>query len=223
MPPEDVGAGFAGPPVSYSEIEPELRTGYLMLLHGGERESREIEFVTNSPYSHVGMIVRPDPSKPALIWQTGPRPIVPDPQTGTRHGGAQLGLLGEMIEYVSDPARFEGVFIRRLKMRRSPTFETAVLRTIAAYDGTPFPTMVEMVEDWVAGRLHIPTTPKRAFCAELVAETFQMAGLLGNDPPANGYSPGDFGDEPARVRLRGGATLLDVVPIAPVTVPAPRS
>lgn len=53
----------------YEELEPRLRTGDILLFHGDSRRSRVIEGVTRSKFSHVGMIVRPDPAKAPLLWR----------------------------------------------------------------------------------------------------------------------------------------------------------
>jgi hypothetical protein len=64
-----------------------------------------------------------------------------------------------------------------------------------------------MLEDWLAGQVHVVTTDKRMYCAELVAATFVRMGLLPSDPPANFYDPKDFGIEYDRVPWLKGAKL----------------
>ena len=62
--------------------------------------------------------------------------------------------------------------------------EDAVLRTIARLDGTPFPSAARLASGWLRGRL--PPVSRRAreaaletaYCAEIVAVTYQAMSLL---------------------------------------------
>lgn len=205
------------PAVRFEVLEPNLRTGDLMLLHGTSSESVAIEDITHSPYSHVGMIVRPDRTRPALVWQTGPAPIVKDPQVQGLHAGAQLGLASDVFGYIADHG--EAIYVRQMEFLRTPDFEKRTMQVVARLDGTPFPTLWQMAFDWAVGHLHISTTSKHEYCAQLVADTLIQLGLLGSDPPMNDYSPGDFGVGGAGVKLLLGATLRGefLVEVTPAT------
>jgi len=124
---------------------------------------------------------------------------------------------------------------------RQATMEDAVLRSVARLSGTPFPTTLRLARRWVGGRgarvraLRIPlrAVPRRreesaglesaglesAYCAEVVASTYQAMGLLPGDRAVNWYDPGRFwsGDD---LRLLGGAGLGDEIEVA---VPARRA
>jgi hypothetical protein len=86
--------------------------------------------------------------------------------------------------------------------------EDAVLRTIARLDGTPFPSTARLVTRWLRGR--VPALPWRrpardpdttddtragletAYCAEVVAVTYEEMGLLPQRRRPNWYDPGRF-------------------------------
>ena len=123
---------------------------------------------------------------------------------------------------------------------RQAAMEEAVLRSVARLSGTPFPTTIRLARRWVGGRgarvraLRLPgragpgraVTGRReesaglesAYCAEVVASTYQAMGLLPADRAVNWYDPGRFwsGDD---LRLLGGAGLGDEIAVA---VPARR-
>jgi len=61
--------------------------------------------------------------------------------------------------------------------------EEAVLRTVARLDGTPFPSTTRLAGRWLKGRLPVGSARalqrlESAYCAEVVAETYQAMGLL---------------------------------------------
>jgi hypothetical protein len=76
--------------------------------------------------------------------------------------------------------------------------EDAVLRTIARLDGTPFPSTAQLASRWLLGRVPTPGYQgggaglETAYCAEVLAVTYQAMGLLpGGRRPAR-YDPGSF-------------------------------
>jgi hypothetical protein len=200
---EDSGS----PTIRYEDLLPTLRTGDVFLFHGDSLISRVVERVTGSRFSHAAMIIRPDPAKPPMLWQTGPDPIVEDEETHSMHGGAQLGLLDADLKLMGIPKFGDVPFVRRLQVERGPDFETLALQAVADIDGRPFPSNPEMLENWLLGLLHIATSDRTLFCAQLVAATFVRMGLLPLDPPVNFYDPKDFSTEYDRLPWLKGATL----------------
>jgi hypothetical protein len=76
--------------------------------------------------------------------------------------------------------------------------EDAVLRTIARMDGTPFPSVARLSSRWLTGRLpavrHRPPEAglETAYCAEVLAVTYQAMGLLPGRRRPNWYDAGRF-------------------------------
>ena len=193
--------------IAYDELVPKLRTGDVVVFHGVSFASRAIERVTGSRYSHAAMIYRPDPDGPPMLWETGPDPIVEDPRTRSRHGGAQLGYLDQALRTMNRPAFGDTPYVRQLEFERTDEFERMASQVVQELEGRPFPSLLQMAGDWLAGQLHFVTTDKRMYCAELVAATFMRLGLLPFDPPDNFYDPKDFSVEYDRVPWQRGARL----------------
>jgi hypothetical protein len=73
--------------------------------------------------------------------------------------------------------------------------EDAVLQTIARLDGTPFPSTAQLAGGWVRARLpgaRQGTSVETAFCADVLARTYQSMGVLGAERPSAFYDPGSF-------------------------------
>lgn len=211
----------ASPKVRYDDIEPSLATGDVLFFHGSEASSLRIEHKTHSEFSHAAMVIRPDQTKPPLIWQAGPEAMIEDYFTKTKHAGAQLSDLREMLTVWAhlDPS-YTG-YLRQLTFKRSPAFETVALWASVGLDGTPFPALQDMLKEWKAGHKHQTIPDQTFFCSELVAHTFMMMGLLPFDPPANAYAPGDFSTQRQPLRWQRGAALGPQYQLEPPSDPTP--
>ena len=84
--------------------------------------------------------------------------------------------------------------------------EDAVLRTIARLDGTPFPSTTRLASRWLLGRTPAirrqardttlqtrDTTLETAYCAEVLAITYQAMGLLRVSAIRAGLTPAGSG------------------------------
>ena len=114
-------------------------------------------------------------------------------------------------------------WLRQLHQPIAGEMEDAVLRTIARLDGTPFPSTAKLASRWLRGRRPVPRwrpVPRRpppadletAYCAEVVAATYQAMALLPGDRGPSWYDPGRFwsGDE---LRLTDGFVLGDEIAV----------
>jgi hypothetical protein len=206
-------------PIPLAEALDVNRTGDLWIFRGRSPADRAIRLSTNSPINHVGMTLALD-DLPPLLWHAELGRSLPDLWSGDRHRGVQLhdahdAVLLWATRYGQD------VWLRQLDAPVTRSMEDAVLRTVARLDGTPFPSTVRLASRWLAGR--VPLRRRRpgsaletAYCAEVVALTYQAMGLLPDDHRPNSYDPGSFwsGDD---LPLTGHAQLG--IEIA-VTVPA---
>jgi hypothetical protein len=195
------------PTVRYEDLEPRLCTGDLFLFHGGSRRSRIIETATGSEFSHIGMVVRAQDGKLPLLWQSDPRPVTEDLVDNAEHGGAQLNELSAALAVMTSPDYGDTPYVRQLIVEAAPDLDEEVLRAIASMDATSFPSLLKILKEWVLGHLHVSTSEKRMYCAEVLAHTYQRMGLLPPDPPANAYSPRDFSEQHEKLRLLRGASL----------------
>ncbi|MCP9622915.1 hypothetical protein FOH10_01395 [Nocardia otitidiscaviarum] len=201
------------------------RTGDIWLFRGYSTADRAIRMTTNSPVNHVGMSVVLD-DLPALIWHAELGRSLPDMWTGTAHRGVQLHNLRDAV-LVWAHRYGQRAWLRQLDRPVTREMEDSLLRTIARLDGTPFPSTASLAGRWLRGRIRIPRRRdaaarelENAYCAEIVAATYQAMRLLPQRRSPNWYDPGRFwsGDE---LRLENGFALggeIEVrVPDAPNT------
>lgn len=189
------------------------RTGDIWLFRGHSTADRMIRMTTNSPVNHVGMSVVID-DLPALIWHAELGRSLPDLWSGTTHRGAQLHNLRDAVLVWAE--RYgQQAWLRQLEPPATREMEDRALRAVARLDGTPFPSTAALAARWFRGRVRLPRRrPRRpdtrqvenAYCAEIVAATYQAMGLLPGNRSPDWYDPGRFwsGD---RLRLTDGHVL----------------
>lgn len=201
----------------------QTRTGDIWLFRGHTLADRAIRVGTNSPVNHVGMSVVIE-DLPPLMWHAELGRSLEDLWSGNRHRGVQLHDLRAAV-LVWTRRYGQHAWLRQLEHPPLPGMEDALLRTIARLDGTPFPSTTRLASRWLLGRLPIPRRPGRgpaggpadgpqgpdraletAYCAEVVAATYQSMGLLSGERQPQWYDPGRFwsGDE---LELVAGARL----------------
>ena len=188
-------------------------TGDLWLFRGRSLADRAIQTVTNAPVNHVGMVVALD-DLPPLMWHAELGRSLKDMWSGTHQRGAQLHDLRDAVVTWHDKYG-QRAWLRQLDHAVTREMEDAALKTVARLDGTPFPSTAKLASRWARGR--VPVRPKgeatleSAFCAEIVAVTYEEMGLLPKRRP-NWYDPGKFwsGDD---LELLGGAKLGEEIEI----------
>jgi len=192
--------------VTLDEAVDLARTGDVWLFRGHKVADRAIQVATNSPVNHVGMSVAIE-DLPPLMWHAELGRSLPDVWTGTRHRGVQLHDLREAVMVWA--ARYgQRAWLRQLDPAVTAEMEGAVLRTIARLDGTPFPSTARLASGWLLGRVNPGrgADPQTAYCAQVLAETYQAMGLLPGGSRPDRYDPGSFwsGDN---LGLSGGFQL----------------
>ncbi|ANZ43122.1 hypothetical protein BBK82_29405 [Lentzea guizhouensis] len=189
------------------------RTGDVWVFRGRSAADRAIQAMTNSPVNHVGMAVVLD-DLPPLMWHAELGKSLKDMWSGTHHRGAQLHDLRDAVVTWHDKYG-QRAWLRQLDHPVTREMEDAALQTIARLDGTPFPTTARLASRWVRGRVPLrakaDATLESAFCAEIVAVTYEAMGLLPKRRP-NWYDPGRFwsGDD---LELLDGAKLGEEIAV----------
>jgi hypothetical protein len=186
------------------------RTGDIWLFRGHAAADRAIQVATNSPVNHVGMSVVIE-DLPPLMWHAELGRSLPDLWSGTRHRGVQLHDLRDAV-LVWATKYGQRAWLRQLDGQVTREMEDAVLRTIARLDGTPFPSTTRLAAKWLGGRVPVighadsEASLETAYCAEVLASTYQAMGLLPSGRRANWYDAGRFwsGD---RLKLSAGFRL----------------
>jgi hypothetical protein len=186
----------AGVPIGLEEALDLTRTGDIWVFRGRKLADRAIQVTTNSPVNHVGMsVVIGD--LPPLMWHAELGRSLPDLWSGTHQRGVQLhDLRAAVIVWATRYG--QRAWLRQLEHPITREMEDAVLRTIARLDGTPFPATFRLGWRWLRGR--VPNlkhaTPdldlEAAYCAEVVALTYQAMGLLSDRRRPNWYDAGRF-------------------------------
>jgi hypothetical protein len=209
-----------------------VRTGDVWLFRGTSRADRAIRGITNAPVNHVGMAVVLD-DLPPLMWHAELGRSLLDVWSGTHNRGVQLNDLREAV--LQWGHRYgQRAWLRQLAGTVDREMEDALLRTIARLDGTPFPSTARLVGRWLRGRVPTlcrrarpaeaaaakPTTLETAYCAEVVAVTYEEMGLLARPRRPSWFDPGRFwsGDQLA---LRPGFVLGGEIPVE-LPLPARR-
>ncbi|MFG1660873.1 hypothetical protein ACGFIY_30480 [Micromonospora chersina] len=207
--------------ISLDEAVELTRTGDLWVFRGRSVPDRAIQLTTNSPVNHVGMAVVLD-DMPPLMWHAELGRSLPDMWTGTHQRGVQLHDLRDAVCVWAN--RYgQRAWLRQLEPPADTAMEEAVLRTVARLDGTPFPSTAQLAWRWARGRVPNLRRPRpsitdgggvpvrdraleTAYCAEVVAVTYEAMGLLPAGRRPNWYDPGRFwsGDD---LDLTGGAQL----------------
>ena len=182
--------------ISLDEAVDLASTGDVWLFRGHTMADRAIQVATNSPVNHVGMAVAIE-DLPPLMWHAELGRSLPDVWTGTRHRGVQLHDLREAV-IVWGAKYGQRAWLRQLDPVVTSEMEDAVLRTIARLSGTPFPSTTRLASRWLLGRVPVRgrqgggADPETAFCAQLLAETYQAMGLLPGNRRPDRYDPGSF-------------------------------
>ena len=172
------------------------RTGDVWLFRGHSVADRAIQVATNSPVNHVGMSVVID-DLPPLMWHAELGRSLPDVWSGTRHRGVQLHDLRGAVTVWATRYGQRG-WLRQLDPAVTREMEDAVLQTIARLDGTPFPSTTRLASRWLLGRGPAVGRQARdvgletAYCAEVLAVTYQAMGLLAGTRDPNWYDAGRF-------------------------------
>jgi len=198
-------------------------TGDVWLFRGHKVADRAIQVATNSPVNHVGMSVVLD-DLPPLMWHAELGRSLPDVWSGTRRRGVQLHDLREAV--IVWATRYgQRAWLRQLDPAVTRKMEDAVLRTIARLDGTPFPSTTGLASRWLLGRALVlwhqarDTGLETAYCAEVLAATYQAMGLLPGRHRPNRYDAGSFwsGDDLSLCQgyQLGGEISVRIPPAAP--------
>jgi hypothetical protein len=155
---------------------------------------------------------------PPLIWHAELGQKLLDMWTGTHHRGVQLHDARQAVEQWMNLYE-QKCWLRQLTPFATRTQEDKMLRVIARLDGTAFPTTAGVLTRWFRGRVPTPNDFTRgipvvddkvrevsqrrkarkrtvgletAYCAEIVAVTYEEMGLLATDKDSNWFDPGKF-------------------------------
>lgn len=196
------------------EIAAGIACGSVLLCSGTAAESRLIEEVDGTDFSHSAMIVRFHGDPRLYVWTADTVDKLDDQihkEANPDHPGTHLLVLKDYLanldtfypspdgsKYRYAVARLDGVDVDE-KQLWSVMFD---------YDGTPFPPTQQEFLHWFEGQADIDSGMQNSFCAQMVANTYQKMGWLSTNHPPNHYNPGAYAKtRQINSELQGGATL----------------
>ncbi len=216
-------------------------TGDIWLFRGRKAADRAIQVATNSPVNHAGMVVALD-DLPPLMWHAELGRSLPDLWSGSRHRGVQLHDLRDAVivwatrygqrawlRQLSQPIsrEMEDAVLRTIaRLDGTPFPSTARLATrwLASRgagrrrgSASPGREAAGAPRSWRGPALRSRARAEEAaletaYCAEVLAITYQAMGLLPGHRHASWYDPGRFwsGDD---LRLAAGFELGGEIPV----------
>jgi len=91
------------------DIKDSLKTGDIVLFHGGGSVSKIIELVENTPWTHVGMIINPSDvnlsdicGNRILLWHSTPKLNINDIEISSKDFGPEIVYLDDVINLLND-------------------------------------------------------------------------------------------------------------------------
>ncbi len=195
-----------------------LDTFDIVIMQGLLVTSKEAQTITNSNWSHAGMVVVAkdiqlegvDPEA-RLYWEANTADTATDLLSNTIKAGPQLVYLKDRIQH-NFWIKYDGAYMaRKLMITRTPEMFTQLKSAIdGAKNGTlPYSGNDQTTEltNFLQGRFYnLPSTPGQFACSQLVAYTYMELGLLSKYNVSNSYVPADF-TEDVDVSLLKGAWL----------------
>jgi hypothetical protein len=167
-----------------------------------------IKFMTQSDFSHIGMIVKdPDftdpPMKGTYIWMSGIS-NVPDPEDNTKKFGVQFVPYDEYVSTYGGK-----LYVRKLHCwKHEQLFTKENLKKIhqVVYD-KPYDVVIA---DWIEAYCKKDPQPQktsRFFCSAFIGYIYTQLTLLPEDTDWSILYPGFFSSENPNLRLRYDAHL----------------
>jgi len=198
------------------QIIDSLKTFDIVLMHG-VGGSYAIEAAIDSPWSHVGMVVRAEDigldhaQHPVLLWESTIETNLPDEMLCYGKKGPMLVDFHERIRTNIEGGTHSMIAVRYLEAERTPNMFEGLKKAIHETHGCDFPSGLELVEEFIRGKLlGQEVKDNDLFCSELVAHTYISAGLVPEEFPPNSFNPKDFSSD-GYVPLLNRSTLSNEV------------
>ncbi len=217
-------------PLPLTDFLSNLESFDIVLMKGLLVTSMEAQSLTNSQWSHVGMVVVAgdlnlpgiDPAA-RLYWEANTADTATDLMSNTLKEGPQLVYLQDRIVH-NYWVQYDGAYCaRKLNFPRNPTMIDTLNGVMQQThpDGLPIAggQLLELPY-FLMGRFQNQASPAGTFfCSQLIAHTYMALGLLTNQYPDNSYVPADF-TEAVDLSLLKGASLGREIYLDTSTIPA---
>ncbi|WP_078381861.1 hypothetical protein [Sutcliffiella halmapala] len=181
---------------TYSSLLSQFKTGDLILFSGKYPISKLVETLENSMWSHVGMVVRPDPTGEVYFFESTSLTNLEDIHFHDNKTGPKVvKLIDRLKTYGHDlePYTPPQYALRSLSLLEGSIDEEKLYEYMKKVHGVPNPSQWKMIEEVIEGRVFSITSKSNDYtCSKLIGETYQMLGLFEPKMPLNGYMPKDF-------------------------------
>lgn len=190
--------------VDFKQLEPNIQTGDIILMHGLYASSHVIEFIEGSAWSHAAIAIRAEDfgikcKDSLLLWESNEATKgVNDVRYNNPKPGPQLVSLHDRMR-INYQLKDDSIFgLRHLNAEITAEMKVKFKKEIIdKYDMSyEFPPTWEEMLDPILGRAK---NKKRVdefkiFCSELVALSYMNLGLLSTLHVENSYAPVDFAE-----------------------------
>ena len=206
-----------------------LQTFDIVLMKGMLVTSKEAQSLTNSKWSHSGMVVVAgdldlpgiDPNE-RLYWEANTADTALDLISNTYKEGPQLVRLVDRIVH-NFWINFDGAYCgRKLFYPRTLSMISELNNVMKETHSDVLPIVNGQYLElpyFLQGRFQDQQSPPGTFfCSQLVAHTYMRLGLLTKRYPDNSYVPADFTEE-VDVSLLNGAYLGREIYLDTTTLP----
>ncbi|MEO1655086.1 MAG: hypothetical protein AAFU64_16180 [Bacteroidota bacterium] len=181
--------------LSYSKIASSLRTGDIILFSCPSTISKVIDTVEDSPYAHVGMVIRlPNHPRP-LFWESSHVDVIDDEIKDVGSEGVHLIDLEKLIDLCQSHYKCSYFALRHLYPSLGHKEMAKLEKYMRELDGREFPSIFGMIMHFLEGKLGIKTSERTFFCSELLTATYKELGVIKNDVLVNSLSPANYSAE----------------------------
>lgn len=183
---------------SYDQLLPGMKTGDLILFSGKYQISKLVEKLEHSKWSHVGMVLRPDPDGEVYFFESTALVNLEDEWFHDHKTGPKVvKLLDRLQSYGQDVNPYvPPEYALRSLSKKSKLDNKKLYDYIKEVHGIPNPSEWKMIEEVIEGRIfHIPSKNKDYTCSKLIGEVYQLLKIASFDMPLNGLMPKDFSSD----------------------------
>lgn len=179
-----------------------MQTGDLILFHGLLPSSKLTEFLQNSKWSHVGMVINPKDIDVEydglLLWESNTITNLEDIILNKAKTGPMIVDLKKRIQTDKNKNYDSPFQIRYLTTDNKNKLDYSKLRNfIKIVHHCDYSSSEDMMlQDMIAGIMENKNLETdRYFCSKLIAETYINLGFLTTNYVSNSYMPKDFSSE----------------------------
>lgn len=164
-----------------------------MLWEGTSLDSLAVECISESPFSHVSMVITDPTTKQKCLLQAVSEALGPDPLVhGSTHTGVQAGDLEATMKIVYG-MKDQPTWRPYSPARSQRDLDSDVWTLATKLDGIPFPQELwELAVLLVSGRELNSEVLSPLFCSGLVAHVLQKVRVIADTSACNGFFPKDF-------------------------------